>query len=168
MSGILNVILSRSGSAARTLGSAVSVSGTKIGNLTVGGGLAAAFDGTTSQAGASTAAANSLSVSTGYVGVTLGSLTRLFQCVVHGGNDSGYENSGNPSITLEVYGKTTSPASATDGTLIGSATFTDTADERAARTITMSDNETQWNYVWVRVVGGTNPRVAELIPYQSV
>ena len=150
---------------ARSQGSAISTSGlTKIGDMTAQGGLAAAFDGTTSQAGASSAGK---STSPGYVGVTFTAPTRVFAFDTYGGNNTGYDSSGNPSLTLDIYGKAGSaPANSTDGTLLATQTFTDTAvtDQRA---FVSTDNETLYDHVWVRV-STSAPRVAELVIYESV
>lgn len=74
---------------------------------------------------------------------------RISKAVIHGPNDTGYSVS-NFSITATLYGKQgSSPANATDGTSLGSITFTDTSNESAGRTITSSNTTTYYDYVWV-------------------
>jgi hypothetical protein len=139
------------GDVSKTSGSNISLTGlTSIGNLTGGGGLAASFDGTTAQA---IAACSSLTTTTfGYVGKTMGSGTAIRSATVFGSNDQGYISGSNPTTTIDLYGKQgTAPASSTDGTIIGTTTFADTADESAGRTITSTDGTTLWDHVWVRV-----------------
>jgi len=135
---------------------------TSIGNLTGGGGLAASFDGTTNQAIAN---CSSLAATTfGYVGKTMAVPTAIVSATVHGSNDQGYISGSNPSTTIDLYGKQgTAPANSTDGTVIGTLSFTDTADESAARTIT-STSAVLWDHVWVRVstAGSVTLNVAEL------
>lgn len=132
------------------VGTAVSTAGgTNLGDLTGGGGLAAAFDGTTAQAAA--ACATEAASTDAWVGKTLASTSAISKAVVYGSNDAGFVSAINPTVTLDLYGKTgAAPASATDGTLLGTASFTDTADESAGRTVTTSD-ATVWTHVWVRV-----------------
>ena len=151
--------------AARVQGSAISTSGlTKIGDMA---SLSAAFDGTTSQDGASSA--NKIG-SPGYAGVTLAASTRIWSVDTYGGNNTGYDgNSSSSTITLTLYAKTGSaPATATDGTALGSTTFTN-SNAVNQKTITSSDKETQWAHVWLVVTAGAGePRLAELVIYQSV
>ncbi|MEP9388468.1 hypothetical protein [Mesorhizobium sp. KR9-304] len=76
--------------------------------------------------------------------------TAIESVTVFGSNDHGYCSNTNPSITITLYGKTGSaPASRTDGTTLGSTTFTDTANESTGRQINSSDTATYWDHVWV-------------------
>jgi hypothetical protein len=149
----------------RSLGGLIT-GGTNIGNATINGGLAAAFDGTTNQD--SSVAAISASAS-GYVGKTISK--RVFSATVYGCNDRGYVVSADPSVTITLYGKTgAAPANGTDGTALGSVTFTDTANESGnPRSMTSSDTETLWDHTWVDVVSsGTSIAIAEVQIYESV
>ena len=97
----------------------------------------------------------------------------MFKSISYGSNNHGYVQTDNPTITLELYGKTgAAPASSTDGTLLGSLSFTDTANESGnPREITSSDNETAFAYVWLRLSFTGTARdicVAELEIYESV
>ena len=141
-----------------------------IGDMTAGAGLTAAFDGNTNQAAA--AGASKAATTSCYVGrnfVALGGM-RVNQAIVYGSNDAGYVVGANPTVTLTLYGNTSAPGSATDGTSLGSTSFTDTANESGnPRTITSSDTATLWNYVWVNVThtGSATTNVAELQIFQS-
>ncbi len=153
------------GSAAvRTQGNIIT-GGTNIGNLTVNGGLAAAFDGVTNQGGGVCAAVGGTN---GYVGKSISK--RVYGATVYGSNDNGYD-AANPSITITLYGKIgAAPANGTDGTILGSVTFTDTANESGnPHAITSNDNETVWAHTWINVTGSTsNVLVAEAQIYESV
>jgi hypothetical protein len=125
--------------------------GTAIGNMTSGGNLAAAFDVTVSQAAA--ACAERTSATSGYVGKTLATAARIVKARLRGSNDAGYVSGANPGIEARLYGKQgTAPANGTDGTLLGTISFTDTANESAAREITSTDTDTAWDHVWVNVL----------------
>jgi hypothetical protein len=136
---------------------------TLFGNLAGGGNLAAAFDGDVTEAAAACASVTS---TVGYVGATMGTAIRVKSATVYGSNDNGFVNGANPSVTLDIYGKEgTTPATSTDGTIIGTVTFTDTADESAGRAVTITDQATEWDHVWVRVNpnGNVQMHVAELV-----
>jgi len=127
--------------------------GTNIGDMTANGGLAAAFDGDTTQGGTTTANKTSVSsAGSAYVGKTTAAPTAVESVTVHGTDNQGYVASVNPSTTLTLFGKQGSaPANSGDGTSLGSTTFTDTANESTGRTINSSDTATYWDHVWVRL-----------------
>lgn len=141
--------------------------GTNIGNMTGNGGLAAAFDGTTTQVLVSCAA---LGATSGYVGKTLASAKRFGRAIVYGSSGAGFKNSSNPSITLNIRGKSgTAPSSATDGTIVGTLTFTDTADESAGRTIESTDYVNSWDHLFVEITSGPGTEtqgIAEVVLYE--
>jgi hypothetical protein len=122
-----------------------------IGDMVNGGGLNDAFDGDVTENAASGAALTSGTVA--YVGVTFAADTAVRSCVVYGSDDAGFVSAINPTVTITLYGKTgAAPANyATEGTSIGSVSFTDTADESAGRTITMTDTVSEWDHVWVGI-----------------
>jgi hypothetical protein len=122
-----------------------------IGDMVNGGGLNDAFDGDETEAAADGAALTSGTVA--YVGVTFAADKPVRSCVVYGSNDAGFVSAINPTVTITLYGKTgAAPANyATEGTSIGSVSFTDTADESAGRTITMTDTVSEWDHVWVGI-----------------
>lgn len=152
----------------RTLGSLIT-GGTNIGNMTSGGGLAAAFDGTTSQTGGVSASRASGST-TAFVGKTPAASVRVFKAVFYGASNQGYVNSANPSVTIELRGHSSAPSTGAEGTLLGSVTFTDTATTNQQEA-TSSDNETLWDHVWARIVpasGTPGMHMAELQIYEAV
>jgi hypothetical protein len=137
--------------------------GTNIGDMTASGGLAAAFDGTTNQAAAACSAKGA--ATSAYVGKTLSASKAIERALVFGSNNQGYVNGANPSMTITLMGKQGgAPANASDGTTLGSITFTDTADESTGRGITSNDPYTEWAHVWVRMdgAGSVEYRFAEL------
>ena len=132
--------------------------GTAIGNMTSNGGLAAAFDGTTSQA---LSACATIAASSGYVGKNYSASPKYIDsAVVYGSSDSGMDGTGAASnITLTLYGKNGSaPGSATDGTSLATATFADANGNN--RTLTSSAPGTAWDYVWVRAATDTSGTTA--------
>ena len=140
--------------------------GTNIGNMTALGGLAASFNGTTSE---TTTNASGISASPGYVGKTYGAGKIFSRAVVYGSSNAGFINGTNPSTTLTIYGKNGTPASATDGTSIGSVTFTDTTNESAGRSVTSTDTTNTYTSIWVYVNGGAvSCNCAELEMYELI
>lgn len=143
--------------------------GTNIGNMTTGGGLAAAFDGVTSQSSASCAILGS--ATNAYVGKTLAASRAFGQAVVFGSNNAGYvaAPSNTATTVLTVYGKQgAAPSGGTDGTALGSVSFADTSNESTGRTISSTDLSTVWDHLWVYVAQGgsaANMLVAELQLY---
>lgn len=148
-------------------GDGISEAGANLGDMTGGGGINAAFDTTTAQAAA--ACASTASSTTAWVGRDLTTPSTIGGVTVHGSNDAGYVAGANPSVTITLYGKTgAAPASSTDGTVLGSITFTDTADESTGRVITSNDITTTWDNVWVKVDQGgaaAAMHVAELLMF---
>lgn len=125
-----------------------------IGDMTSNGGLAAAFDGTTSQGTTEGASSASTAASTFvYVGADYSAAPKVVGSVdVYGSNNAGFVSSSNPTVTLRLYGKNSgAPSSSTDGTQLGTASFTDTADESAGRTITNGGSIGPWDYLWIAV-----------------
>lgn len=138
--------------------------GTNIGNMTGNGGLAASFDGTTSQGYASCSVGTS---NPSYVGKDHGSAKYPSKIIAYGPNNLGY-SSGAGTVTLYFMVNNSSPASATDGTSLGSTSFTDLGDESTGRTITASDTSTAYRYWWLRIECGTNICCAEVQMYELV
>jgi hypothetical protein len=138
--------------------------GTNIGNATGGGGLAAAWDGTTSQAYAACAQAP---IGTGWLGKTLASPRRFGQAVIRGSNDQGFVTGSNPTVTINVLGKNgAAPTALNDGTNIGtSGLITDTANESAGRTITSTDLVTAWDHIFIAFSAANVIAVAEIDLY---
>lgn len=89
---------------------------------------------------------------TWYIGKDFqGSAKAIDHAIIYGSNNQGFVSLANPSITITLYGSNTLPANGTDGTSLGSVTFTDTANESAGRTINSSDTTTQYRYIWVDI-----------------
>lgn len=125
-----------------------------------GGSMTLLFDGTTSQAWGGGTTLPYKSGSFCYVGLTLLSASRISKLVVYGSNDDGFIFSANPSVTIDIYGKTgAAPSTSTDGTLLGTLSFTDTANESAGRTITSTDTSTSYDHVWARISTGSSTSI---------
>lgn len=127
--------------------------GTNIGDMTGAGGLAAAFDGTTSQAQTACATSTNTPAATFvYCGKTLAARKVFAEATVYGSNDAGYVSTVNPTVTIRIVGKQgTAPVDATNGTNIGEITFTDTSDESTGRTIVSTNTTTGWDHIWAVV-----------------
>jgi hypothetical protein len=126
--------------------------GTDIGNMTQGGGLAAAFDGETSESPNQCSRQDT----PGWVGKTLAAPTRIARARIYSSNNSGYcedDGAGQPNITLQLYAKQgAAPSSSTDGTLLGSTgSFGDSNTSLMTRDIISNDIATEYDHVWVRV-----------------
>lgn len=113
------------------------------------------------------------------VGKHFASPFRIVECILYG---QGTSDSGGPlsgrggffptangagTVTINLYGKQGSaPTTATDGTLLGTLSFTNTNSELAGRTVTSSDEDTFWDHAWVTMVsstsGGGQRDIAEL------
>jgi hypothetical protein len=137
--------------------------GTNIGNATSNGGLAASFDGTTNQGfSVSSVAVGAI----GWVGKTHSAAKVCKKVLVYGSNDAGY-SSANASCTITLYGKNGgAPSTSTDGTSIGSITFTDTSNESASREIVSTDQVTSFTHWWVEVSSTANIIITELTMYE--
>lgn len=104
-----------------------------------------------------------------FMGVTLSAPTRIAAADIHGSNDQGYVTDEDPTVSIDLYGRSGSaPANATDGTrLAEGAGFTDTADESVARTLASTDKLTAFEHVWIHVDHNGNAartiRVAEAV-----
>lgn len=144
-------------------------SGVNIGNLVSGGGLAAAFDGVTSQG--SNSSAFKFGGPPGWVGKDLAAPSTFGLAVVYGSSNAGFVTGANPSTTITIYGSTGSPPSGAtpwdDGTELGTITFTDTDDESAGRSIVTTDPNTKWDNIWATITHGGSENVccSELVLY---
>lgn len=142
--------------------------GTNIGNMTLGGDLAAAFDGNTSH----THAAGALLGGTGYVGKSYVTGKRITKIFTHSSSNLGWTDNGagtySGNVTLSLYAKNGSPSSSTDGTLLGSETFVDTNGSTQTRTIMSNDTTTTYTHVWLRISGSENTYCAELAIYELI
>lgn len=133
------------------------LAGTNIGNATAFGGLAAGFDGVKNQADSSCAGRNNAVNNSTWIGKTFALPTALDDSIIHGSSNSGFVYGLNPSVTIQLYGKQgATPANETDGTLIGTLTFTDTNNESAGRTVACTDKLTYFNHGWFRITQANN------------
>lgn len=138
--------------------------GTNIGDMTETGGLAAAFDGTTSQVYASCA---TKTAAPGYVGKTFSGPRQIHSVDIYGSSNTGLDgNTGSTTYTVQLYGKAGSaPSTSTDGTLLASQSA---ADSNGISIIGMvsSDDTTFYDHAWVRIsTTGVNAACAELVIY---
>ena len=124
---------------------------TIIGDMTGSAGLAAIFNGTTNS---TSGACGWKSAANGYAGLQFAAGKPIGKVELWGSNDQGYVYTVNPSTPITLYGKNGAPSSGTDGTSLGSTTFTDSANESTMRTITSSDAVTTYTHVWCYIRGG--------------
>jgi hypothetical protein len=141
-----------------------------IGNMTADGGNAAAFNGTNSQT-----AINSASIAgrSGYVGVNYSGCSPNTQvisyAVVYPSSDFGFVETyphSNPPITFSLYGSNSAPSSATNGTLLGTATVNSNTTPVTINT----SNSTTYHYYWVAVTigfAGTVISISQVVLYNA-
>ena len=133
--------------------------GATFGDMTGGGGLAAAFDGNTNQA--MTAVAY-LSGSNKYVGKAFSAAQTIVQVVAYAANDGfGFGGLGN-ATTITIYGKNGVPANFSDGTQLGTTgSFTPAASQ--VKTIACSG--AAYTHVWAVINQNNDCACAELKYY---
>jgi hypothetical protein len=143
-----------------------------MGDMTAGGGVAAAFNGQYSQISGSCAAlsvtggaavAGQVILQSNFVGKDYSGASNqvIQQATVYPSSNQGFaagtyidirgtESAFAPFITLNLRGKATPPLSSSDGTLLGaSGVF---ANSTAPVTITSTDQATAWKYVWIEQI----------------
>lgn len=129
---------------------------------TISGGTilrpSALFDGTTGQAADVGTAMNNNS----YLGKTLPASTTLKRIVLFT-SSTGIFSTGD----IEVYAKTGSaPASATDGTLLGTLTFTiasfPSSGSNGESKVLIVTDPTEYDHVWIRNITGSSATLSEL------
>ena len=138
--------------------------GTNIGDMTATGGLAASFDGNTSQSNAQCSVRSNLS--NGFVGKTMGASAPISKIVVRSTNNIGFTNTGN--VTIQLYAKTSAPSSGTDGTLLGTNAIGSGGSNSTDYTVTSSDTTTSYSNVWAYITssgGSADIYCAELSIY---
>lgn len=137
--------------------------GTAFGDMTAGSAITTAFDGDNSTGpnrGNSTSA---------YIGKNYSGGKAVHSVVVTGRSDAGFANI-TPNVTINLRGKTSVPASASDGTLLGTTgSFTDTSNA-IVKTITSNDTTTLYAYVWVELTYDVTcqPFIGELVINEAV
>lgn len=134
--------------------------GTSFGTLTSNGGLASIFDGNTSQSYTVSGVATS---NPSYAGKTHSAAKKFSRAILYGANNLGFL-SYTTSCTLDVYGKNgAAPSGPTDGTVIGTVSFTNTNDESGGRSVASLDTSTAYDHWWVTITGGLNHVLTEIV-----
>jgi hypothetical protein len=146
--------------------------GTAIGNMANGGGLAAAFDGNTSQNAAASASITTGDRTTGYVGKDWGSgNTKVISGIVAtGASDQGFNQTGTATVTITLYGSTDNFSGS--NVSLGSGTVTNGAGASLSK---LSGFTTTTGYRYHRIgitdAGASatdNKNCAELVFYEDV
>jgi len=139
-----------------TLGAAISQgAGTAIGNATANGGLAASFDGTTSQAAA---AASKYAASSPTDPLLIGKnhgtgVTKTIAGItVVGSSDQGFQQSVSGSITIKLQGSTDNFSSSVVD--LGTETFTDSAGKTLTKTSGFTATAFQYHRIHVTAGSG--------------
>lgn len=125
--------------------------GTNIGDFTDTGGLAAAFNGVTSDSVAAAATKQTGNLNNGYVGKNLGAAHIIDKIEVWGCTGVGFQG-GTGSFSINIYGSNSLPGGATpwnNGTLLGTATVTDAATNHMETVSTSAGaSGAAYQYVW--------------------
>lgn len=126
--------------------------------------LSVAFDSNTSTVAASCANKTGTSM---YIGKEYSSPVYMPRAVVFASSDKGFIDTVSQDVRLQLYGKNGTPASATDGTLLGENQFVDTTSEAV-----INDHvETPYTCYWVRFsrADGTSDTMycAEVLFYEA-
>ena len=133
---------------------------TRIGGATSGGGLDAAFDGTTSQATVDSARGSGTG---NWVGLDFGASNSkvITAFTIYAPNNATLTANTSSTITVTLYGSNSSPASATDGTSLHSASSVSTPGASGTYTVSAGISGTAYRYIWAYVVA-TECAYAEL------
>lgn len=145
-----------------------------IGNMTLFNGITAPFDGQFTKVLSQTAGSQTIGgvttssvVTTGYVGKNFSgaSAQQIKQVTVYSSTDRGFGynlftiggigQAVPADFVLNLRAKATPPASSSDGTLLGTQSFSNAFQNI---TITSSDQTTAWNYVWVELIMTSDPQ----------
>lgn len=129
----------------------VNPTGANFGNMTSGGGLAAAFDGTVNQPySASAYDGGAFSHGGGYVGKAFSSPQPISRVDVYGVTDAGgFTFIAGSTVTLSIYGKASALSGPTDGTLLGTTSFTASSPGGASQLKSINCSGGPYPYVWV-------------------
>lgn len=135
--------------------------GTLSGDMTSSGGLAAARDGTTSQA--ATACATKTVASNAFIFIRFGQRMRISKAIVYPSNDQGFGGSATHTVILRGYNGGNDPTSFSDGTQLGTTgAFGNTT---ASKTITSNDTATEYDgaiIAYTPASGGLSLHCAEI------
>ncbi len=126
------------------------ITGTSIGDMTAQGGLAAAFDGDTTQA--SPVCAVKTGGTGGYIGKTPAAAVNFGRAYIYGSSNDGFDNgTAGTTITINIRGKNgAAPTSRTDGTVVGTTSFTD-ANDSAVHVIDSSNLSSTWDHIFAEI-----------------
>lgn len=95
-----------------------------------------------------------------YVGKSFPSPVAVESVTTFGSTNSGYRNPANQGVAIYLYGKVgTAPSNGTDGTLLGSLTFTGVSNESDGRQIVSSNIDTYWDHVWVYITATSSSHI---------
>ena len=139
--------------------------GTAIGDMTAGGGLAAAFDGVNPQAYA--ACSQEHSSATQYIGKNWGSTKTITGFKAWASSDNGYCSLSGRTMTVTLIGHTSdSPG---DGTALGSIGPTTDANNLLMQKLSGITTTTAYQYHWLKFVqsAGSSASVAEVQFYEA-
>ena len=139
--------------------------GTAIGDMTAGGGLAAAFDGVNPQAYA--ACSQEHSSATQYIGKNWGSTKTITGFKAWASSDNGYCSLSGRTMTVTLIGHTSdSPG---DGTALGSIGPTTDANNLLMQKLEGITTTTAYRYHWLKFVqsAGSSASVAEVQFYEA-
>ena len=141
--------------------------GTAIGDMTSGGGLAGAFNGTQFQSYASSAQQTS-SQATSFIGKNWGSSKTVTGFILYSNTQFGFLGSGASTFTVKLYGKNGNPSNSTDGTLLFTSSAVTDANSRGSiryfadtniqseETISSFNTTTAFTYHWVVITPNTS------------
>jgi hypothetical protein len=90
----------------------------------------------------------------GYVGGHMPAPTQISQAIITPPIDTGFSNTPQNAIGLNLRAKTTLPSSASDGTLLGTTGII--ANTTSPVSITSGDQTTAFNYVWIEILSNYN------------
>jgi hypothetical protein len=143
--------------------------GTAFGPMSLNGGLAAAFNGTT--AAITTACATRGGASDAWIGKDFGAGAKrqLTGFRIYGSSDSGILNGGG-NITITAYGSDSAPATGTDGTALGSAGPVADSNSIVIENLTSVRGQ-PFRYIWLYIAqtgGSQNIYVAEVEFFEDV
>jgi len=145
------------------------LTGTPIGDMTSNGGLAAAFDSTTSQIWNSSAGKSTGDQTKANIGLNFGTAKTVAEFQFYGSSDRGMINGSFPTVNFELQGSATG-AFAGEETVLYSSSFTDSAG--VVVSVTSGITATAFQYVRVHMGEGNalnyDWHLAELVLKENI
>lgn len=125
-----------------------------IGDMTVQGGLVAAFDNSYNVTFGSSASSHPTTRTSHYVGKDWGSgvTYTLDRYTVYAPTDIGFGNNGGHTFTIQLYGSNSAPANSSDGTQLHSVAGIAYANDDTQDFTSGITTTTAYRYHWVRLV----------------